>query len=345
MLARERTRGWSVVALALLAGGPGALAAQDRTAPPRAARPEPLRECQCGDGNGDGDRRCFCIRLPDRSDFAGLPGMGRRAVLGVNVRQDQPARYDGEGARLYGVDGDGPAGKAGLEEGDVLVEVDGRSLLEPLADARDEARLSRERSLPVQRLLAVLGGHEAGDSVAIGYQRGGSRRTAVVVMERPHGPPRLGVAGGEPGFAPGEPMRPGDPFPPPGSGFTLDGFGAAIGGRSNVCPGRGDADGARGRVAVWLGRDCVGGVELLAMQPELAEYFGAEGGGVLVTDADAGNPLGLEPGDVLLAVDGRVITGVDRALRVLRSYEGGEEVALEVLRRRERLELRGKMPR
>lgn len=257
--------------------------------------------------------------------------MGRRAVLGVNVRQDQPARYDREGVRLYGVDDDTPAGKAGFQEGDILTTVDGRSLLDALPERREEERLAQDGSLPVQRLLRILRKHEAGDSLTIEYLRGGARRTAAVVMERPRGLPRLGVESGAFGFGPG------DPLPP--IGLALGPEGAMIAGMRNACPSRG---GPGDRGVAWLGRSCVAGVELLSMQPELAEYFGADGG-VLVTDANPDNPLGLESGDVLLAVDGRAITGVDRALRVLRSYEGEEEVALRVLRKRQTMELKGRM--
>ena len=92
-----------------------------------------------------------------------------------------------------------------------------------------------------------------------------------------------------------------------------------------------------------FGRSCVAGVELLEMQPSLAEYFGAQDGGVLVSDADEDNPLGLRAGDVLLSVEGREVSSVDRALRLLRSYDGDETVKLEVLRKQQKQELEGKV--
>ena len=86
------------------------------------------------------------------------------------------------------------------------------------------------------------------------------------------------------------------------------------------------------------------GAELVELNPELAEYFGAEAGGVLVLDADSDQPLGLRAGDVILAVDGRELRRLDHALRVLGSYEGGEELELTVLRQEQSVELRGRLP-
>jgi hypothetical protein len=309
-----------------LAGAPALSAQADPAPTPRA---EGAGVCRCLDEQGRERERCFCFVMPDR--FAGLIGP-RRAVLGVNIRHDQPARYDEQGARLYGVDGTSPAGEAGLEAGDVLASVDGRSLLDPLPDEQAEERLSDDASLPVQRLLALLADHEPGDSLRLEYLRDGERREATVVLE-------------EPGF-----LRPGAPpaiaLGPMGE---MRMFGPEAAGPLSVfrpggdCPG-GATGAARSRgLVVGFGRSCVAGVELIEMRTGLAEYFGASAGGVLVADAREDSPLGLRAGDVLLAVDGREVRGADHALRMLRSYEADEEVALRVLRRQETLELRGRV--
>jgi hypothetical protein len=319
--------------LAALAGANG-LAAQARPTPPTAPRAE-RDECRCLDDAGRERERCFCFVMPD--NFAGnLMGMPRRAVLGVNVRHDQPARYDEEGARLYGVDESSAAGEAGLEEGDILASVDGTSVLEPLAESRAEDRLSDDASLPVQRLLALLADREPGDSVRVEYLRDGERRTATVVLDEP----RFMIHAGAPGVMGIGPL---------GRLEDMKVFGRDAAGGVNAfrlgdgCPG--DREGTtRGRVVVMsFGRSCVAGVELLEMRAGLSEYFGAAEGGVLVADAREDNPLGLRPGDVLIAVDGREMRGVDQALRVLRSYEGEDDVDLRVLRKQQTLEVRGRV--
>lgn len=326
--ARMRRGGAGIV----LAGVLGALAVASGTAAqeraPRPRREEP-QECRCVDDAGNELERCFCMVMPD-VDVSGAMALARRAVLGVNVRADQPERWDGQGVRVYGVDEDSPAGEAGLREDDVIVRVDGQSVLEPLGDARAEERLSEERSLPVQRLLHVLGEREPGDTVRIEYLRGSERRTASAVL----GEPRRFFGFGRPGTA----AVPVPPIPP----VAMRAFRMDWNGRE--CPSaEGSASARRPRVVVDFGRSCVAGVELIEMREGLARYFGAGEGAVLVADAREDNPLGLRAGDVVLAVDGREVEGVEAALRALRSYEQDEEIRLRVLRRQETLELTGRV--
>jgi hypothetical protein len=332
MIARDRgTRGWVAVMVAGMLGAPAGLAGQRPATPPRPAQPPQgeARECRCVDAQGRTQDDCFCFSMP-RVAIEGFGGAPRRVVLGVNVRQDQPARYDAQGARLYGVDPESAAGKAGLEEGDVLARVDGTNLTEPLADKRAEDRLEQDASLPVQRLLAVLAEHEPGDTLRVEYLRDGARKNTSVV---------LGRGTGVRAFA----MGPGGSFDfgrvSPGSTGMLQVFGG------EGCPTHGDGrDRARARpMPVGFGRSCVAGVELLDMQPALGEYFGAREGGVLISDADADNPLGLRAGDVLLSVDGRDVRTVDRAVRALRGDDRQDSIALKVLRKERTIELKGKL--
>ena len=332
MSARERMRtGWAgatttgAMIVGTLCAAPSVSAQRPRTP----AAPEPpkaeTRDCRCVDGQGKTQDDCFCFSMP-RVAINAMGALGRRAVLGVNVRTDQPSRYDAQGARLYGVDPESAAGKAGLEEGDVLARVDGKSLTEPLADKRTEDRLDADGSLPVQRLLSILSGHDAGDTLRVEYLRDGARKNATVVLGRGAGA-RAFTTGPQGNF---ELFTPGAP----GSIAMLKAMAA------DSCP-HGDVKSRR--IEIGIGRSCVAGVEMLDMQPALAEYFGAKEGGVLISDADTDNPLGLRPGDVLLAVDGRDVRTVDRALRALHSYDNSESIALRVLRKQQTLELKGKL--
>jgi S1-C subfamily serine protease len=82
------------------------------------------------------------------------------------------------------------------------------------------------------------------------------------------------------------------------------------------------------------------GLELATMNPSLSEYFGVSEG-VLVTRAEEQSPLGLKGGDVILSVDGRKPSNPAHLARILASYEPGETVALELVRSRKHLTLKG----
>lgn len=326
-----RRMGWGGALLAAALVGAGGLHAQrpDRTRPRGEAQERTL--CRCVDANGNPMDRYTCFVLPDMEAIAPMMAMAaRRVVLGVNVRQDQPESDDDQGARLYGVEPESPAGKAGLEEDDIIVRVGDQPLLSPLADARAEDRLDEDRSLPVQRLLAVLADREPGDRLDVEYLRGSERRSASVELAEPRGfvgfSPEAMMSFGPSGFFGSTPEVP------------MVGRAFAIGGAA--CPGE-SADGGR-PVIVDLGRSCVAGVELLELNPGLAKYFGGKEG-VLVANAGADNPLGLRAGDVLLSLDGRAVRGVEQALRVLSSYESGEEVDLQVRRKEQTLAVKGRL--
>jgi S1-C subfamily serine protease len=86
----------------------------------------------------------------------------------------------------------------------------------------------------------------------------------------------------------------------------------------------------------------VDGVELLELNPDLAEYFEAPDGGVLVTEVSEDSPLGLRAGDVLVAIDGREVRDPDHVRRILASYETDEEVRLRVIRQGREIEVLGR---
>jgi S1-C subfamily serine protease len=81
-----------------------------------------------------------------------------------------------------------------------------------------------------------------------------------------------------------------------------------------------------------------GSLELVTVTPKLGRYFGADRG-LLVVRAPSDPSFRLEEGDVLLAIDGRVPESPAHAFRILRSYQPGEKLELEILRDRKKLEL------
>lgn len=84
-------------------------------------------------------------------------------------------------------------------------------------------------------------------------------------------------------------------------------------------------------------------MELVALNPELGEYFASDHG-VLVVRAPEDDSLGLEAGDVVLAIGGRNVRDPSHAMRILRSYEPGEELAVDIVRHGRSQTLVGTVP-
>lgn len=85
-----------------------------------------------------------------------------------------------------------------------------------------------------------------------------------------------------------------------------------------------------------------GDAELATLTPGLARYFGTDKG-VLVVRAPAGVKE-LQDGDVIQSIGGREPTDAPHAMRILRSYQPGENVEMRVLRERRSLTLRFAVP-
>ncbi len=86
-----------------------------------------------------------------------------------------------------------------------------------------------------------------------------------------------------------------------------------------------------------------GGIELVSLNPDLGEYFGTREG-VLVVRAPEDSTLALKGGDVILAIGGRKPTSPEHAMRILRSYDEGESVVLDVQRKQRRTSVTWKVP-
>src|SRR5881398_3225032 len=86
-----------------------------------------------------------------------------------------------------------------------------------------------------------------------------------------------------------------------------------------------------------------GNLELVSLNADLGEYFGTKEG-VLVVKAPADSSLPLKGGDVILSIGGRKPTSPSHAMRILRSYEPGETVAIDILRKQKRMSLAWKVP-
>jgi len=328
--------------------------------------PTPEEECRCIRIEDGEERACDCRELDGESglmDWAfGEDAAGPlawtlrtgRARVGITLDPEQSARWDAEGARIDGLLEDGPADEAGLREGDVVVRFDGRSLLQSLGAEREEA-FDLDRSLPVQRLLALARELDPGDEVEITYLRDGDERSTTLEARdlarwgvRAPALPRLEELGNRlrlrrhPEGAPDAPRVfrfQGDPGQVEvfrdGGGPNVFAFGGD--GVLRRCPAGADEPG-------WemLAGGCPGGLRLVALNPALGEYFGTEEG-VLVADVHEDSQLGLEPGDVLVRIGSRDVDGPDRVRRILSSYEPDESMTLHIVRDGRDVEVQGRL--
>lgn len=85
-------------------------------------------------------------------------------------------------------------------------------------------------------------------------------------------------------------------------------------------------------------RDAVSGITFAPLSDRLKSYFGTQSG-VLVVSAGADAPFGLQDGDVIISIDGRIPVSVEHAAGILRSYRPDEHVKLRVQRDRRTVDL------
>lgn len=196
--------------------------------------------------------------------FFGGDGSGAGGPrLGIEARALSPEalkRHDLEyGVGVAGVEPGGPAEAAGLQQGDILVSLEGRPVYS------------------VERLRFLIGETFKPDqTLELSYLRDGKRETTTIT-------PALAQSG---------PALPPAPYQP----------------RSYL------------------------GVGLQALTPGLRQHFDVPAErGVLVTRVASNTPaaeVGLQAGDVLLALQGKAIRGVDDVVRALAFFEPEDTVTL-----------------
>jgi len=258
-------------------------------------------------------------RARERDRYRVYTWNDNRGRIGVVVSTDANATTDRLGARIEGVTPAGPADRAGIKAGDVITKFNGAALGGAPADAGDE-------SGPGMKLLELARALEPGDTVRVEYRRGTDVKTATLVAEDLGGGPRFEMRTPGPMVGPMPDMR---MFIP-------------------------EMDELRGEFE-WSGMHSPwSGLEFVSVERDLGEYFGVTEG-LLVVKVRADSAMPLRAGDVILAIDGRKPTSPSHALRILRSYETGESVKLDIQRKQrkqtvtwtvpERAELHWRTPR
>jgi len=240
----------------------------------------------------------------------------RRAHLGMNVnlRSGETDRY---GALINSVTPNGPADKAGIRSGDIVISLDGESLLD------DDLRITAEdgSSVPGLRLIAMAATFEPADTIPVELRRDESRLHVTVVTEAwPSMVQEWRTPQGEWGVRYGPDSVVVD-FVRPGPRV-----------RTRVeSPG--------GNVFFF---SALFDLELAPMNPDLGDYFGTSQG-VLVISVPERSGLHLKGGDVVLAVDGRDTVSPAHLHRILRSYQPDEGFQMTIMRSHRRQTVDGSL--
>jgi serine protease Do len=261
--------------------------------------------------------------------------VGGGAHLGVvldDVDKDDLARLklsEEKGALVKEVRSDSPAAKAGLAEGDVIVEFQGQ----PVWSAAQLSRLVRETPPGRTVTLEVLRDGSARNlqaTLAEGRQARAFDKLADLGVELPDlsmlhelpDPP-------QPPDAPQAPRPPRAPRPPV---FGFDNF-------RDFDFGEG-VNGAR--LFRFSDRRGKLGIQYEELSEQLAGYFKVDGG-VLVSTVEPDGPAakaGIKAGDVVVKVDGKAVRDGDDLRSAVSRLEAGQEATLGVQRDGRPLELK-----
>ena len=250
-------------------------------------------------------------RRLDRGNVMVLDGRG--AQLGVMVSDVVDAKMSG--VRIDEVNADSPAQKAGLKEGDIVVEFDG----ERVRSARQFTRLVQETP--------------DGRAVKIAVMRNGQKQVLDAIPEAGRMTWNFGIDSDrlkeeiERGLR--EYPR-AFPVEPPQFDFRYDDRG----------PRRFEYR-LPEMVMPYMGGRARLGVSVQSLTPELEEYFGAKNGGVLVSSVapdSAAAKAGVKAGDVIATINGRGVNDTGDLMRELRELSG--EVTLGVVRDRKEMTLK-----
>ncbi len=271
---------------------------EEESSEARRAFQQSIEELQAALRQLDRDRLTVTFGRSPFGEMVSVLTTGSGAKMGVYVNTERDESADSIGARLDEVVPDGPADKAGLRSGDIITTANGQSL----------ARVSRRDKSPGSKLIEIKDELEVGDTLHVEYLRGTERRTADIVLDelessawslRDTFEPRVVVA---PRIAGGE-SRVAVRVPDIVTEWSGWGFGS------------------------WLD------VELVTLDEDLGQYFGTAEGLLVIRGSEEGE-LDLRSGDVILSVDGRQPTSQSHLLRIMRSYEVGEDMNIEIMRNR-----------
>lgn len=208
------------------------------------------------------------------------------------------------GVTIDGETGDGPSEGvrvSGITPGGAAAEAGLRA--GDIVTSINEESLSADSSAASnQKLLDFMAGVELGDTIDIEYLRDG-RVATLSLKPQAAASHTFDVRG--PGGRLRAPMAPRAPLAPLAPGINEFVFRLGGGG--------------------W------GDMEMVTLTEDLGRYFGTDKG-LLVVRAPTDENLQLKDGDVIHAIDGRTPSSVSHAVRILGSYQAGEQLKIDIVR-------------
>jgi predicted metalloprotease with PDZ domain len=240
----------------------------------------------------------------------GASHMAAPGYLGVDFQDVGDERVsvlklkDSHGAEIIHVDHDAPAGHAGLQEHDVILQLNGQAI-----DDRDQLRKILH-DMPVGRAVTLVISRD-GVQQTISTQMASREQVERQAWKERWIVPEPEPLGGDGNV--GAPARP----------ETFAG--------SSVTPPTVKSHSFIG--SLTMGSSYTGAM-VETMGPQLADFFGTAGVGVLVHSVDANSPAadaGLRAGDVVIRVNDRKMMSQSDWTKVIRENKG-RQVAVVVLR-------------
>jgi serine protease Do len=247
---------------------------------------------------------------------AGGASARAQGYLGINMRDigdDQITVLklkESRGAEVTHVDHDGPAGKAGLREHDVILQVNGQVI-------EGEEQLRRLlRETPAGRTVVLLlsrDGQQQTVTTQLANKQDVERQAWEQRWRVPDPSEGTGVAiGSEAGSS----STIAAPSLPPSSG--------SVKGQSFFSPG-GVARSGHNLMGALTTSSSYTGAMVETLGPQLAEFFGTNGAGVLVHSVEANSPAataGLRAGDVVVRANSITLTSTGDWSKLVRENRG-----------------------
>jgi serine protease Do len=240
-------------------------------------------------------------------------GGSRIGITIQDIEAAEPGSVKGttSGVVVEDVAPDGPAAKAGIQKGDIVVEFDG----ERVRSARQLTRLVQETP--------------SGRSVAAVVLRNGQRTNLTVTPSADRFDiGRLKDLRGlarDFHYAMPTPVPPTPPAPP----------------AAPVPPSVWDFGDLMGRSGGRLG------ITVSSLSPQLAEYFGTKDGVLVssVADGSAAAKAGLKAGDVITSIGGTEVDDPSDVRRAVQDAKDGEELTIGLTRDRKAMTLKATIER
>ncbi len=285
---------------------------------------------------------------------------GNQAFIGVVLGENTP-----RGVRIVAVSPGGPAERAGMKPGDLIVSLMGEPLSEGGMDARNV-------------LTEAMSAIEPGDELIIGYERDDALvEKTLTAEERTPFSWQTVTRLASPPLPPAAPGAPQAPPKPTVSVQTIDGptirvteltrdlsrlreelgdqglfiediqseviedFESEDGIRTIIHSRSSGSDplsepglAAVAATGIWFGVPLTRGLKLTELDAELGAYFDVNEG-VLVVSATPDNELLLRSGDVILSIAGRDVQRPGDVMRALRTVNAGDMITLHIKRQGE----------